>query len=269
MIRYTNSFLFSFTIHAILLFIIFYTVKSIAFSDNNKKDNTVCVKLCNIKYQDESPTLAKAAENQPSAKKPKVQKKETQHVKVDKPLPAPTPKKAKVKIEKKAEPVQVKEELVIKQDVVKKESRTKEKVEQEAVQKPAEPPVLPIAKNNPSCNCKGECMCDSKQDTKENKKIKEEKAAQAYVNDNMKEIVKLLQENLYYPRRARELEITDEVKVKFIIDTKGEVKSAQIVSSKSDLLSHAALKTINDISGKFPKPKENLVITLPINYSLK
>jgi len=90
-----------------------------------------------------------------------------------------------------------------------------------------------------------------------------------YMDENIKEIVRLLSENLYYPRSARKRGVVGEVIVKFCLAKDATVSSIEIVSSKSDILSRAAKKTIEDLSGEFPKPPEELVLHVPIMYELK
>lgn len=100
----------------------------------------------------------------------------------------------------------------------------------------------------------------------------EEKAMaqeQEYMDENIKKIVKLLSENLYYPRSARKRGIVGKVVVKFSLAHDATVSSVEIISSKSEILSRAAIKTIEDLSGDFPKPHEELVLHVPINYELK
>lgn len=104
----------------------------------------------------------------------------------------------------------------------------------------------------------------SEQSKDTTKKLEEE-----YLEEHLQKIVTLLQKNLYYPRMARERAIVGEVVVRFLIQENGEVQDIEIISSKSEVLSKAAMKTIESLSGIFPKPKENLLLQLPINYSLK
>lgn len=91
---------------------------------------------------------------------------------------------------------------------------------------------------------------------------------QQYIDENIKKIVRLLSENLYYPRSARKRGIVGEVVVKFYLSKDATVSAIEIVSSKSEILSRAARKTISDLSGEFPKPREELVLHVPINYEL-
>ena len=247
MIRHTNSFLISLILHSLLLFLIFYTVKTVSFDTQKKDDKTVCVKLCNVKPESKKENYPP---NQPSSvvekKLPQLVKKEVEKVQKTKPIKQVViSKKPEVKIEKKEEVV-------------------KEKERQKAVERPAL--KLSDNKNTSSCNCIKECNCDSKQETQE---MKNQRMQKEYMDENMQKIVRLLQENLYYPRSARQRGITSEVMVRFSLDTNGEVKFVEVVSSKSEILSRAAVKTIEELSGDFPKPKERLVLKLPINYNLK
>jgi len=90
-----------------------------------------------------------------------------------------------------------------------------------------------------------------------------------YVEENLAKIIELLQENLYYPRRARKRGVQGEVVVSFKLSTSAEVSDVKIVSSQSDILSRGAIRTIENLSFKFPKPKENLDLSVPIYYKLQ
>lgn len=54
----------------------------------------------------------------------------------------------------------------------------------------------------------------------------------------------------------------------FEIARNGEVTQVEALSSPSEILSRAAVKTIEDLSGKFPKPNEKLFLKIPIVYKL-
>lgn len=105
--------------------------------------------------------------------------------------------------------------------------------------------------------------------TIEIEKEKSLQSQQEYLNKHLKEITKLLSDNLYYPRSARKRGITDVVVVKFTLSRLGEVHSLQIIESKTKILSRAAEETINNLSGQFPKPDEILTLHVPIEYKLK
>ena len=89
-----------------------------------------------------------------------------------------------------------------------------------------------------------------------------------YIHTYIDEIVRLLQENLYYPRRARKKGIEGEITVRFLLDCDAKVSDIEVLSSNSELLSRAAIKTIENLSEEFPKPKEDLILTIPISYHL-
>ena len=102
-------------------------------------------------------------------------------------------------------------------------------------------------------------------------KSQEEKAIaqeQQYMDEHIKKIVRLLSENLYYPRSARKRGVVGEVLVKFCLSTDATVSAVEVISSQSDILSRAARKTIEDLSGEFPRPNEELILHVPINYEL-
>ena len=77
-----------------------------------------------------------------------------------------------------------------------------------------------------------------------------------------------MQDNLYYPRRARKKGITGEVMVKFTLGVDAIVSNVEVLKSEKEILSRAAIKTIQDLSGEFPKPDEALSISVPISYKL-
>ena len=102
-------------------------------------------------------------------------------------------------------------------------------------------------------------------ESQEEKSIAQE---QQYMDEHIKKIIRLLSENLYYPRSARKRGVVGEVLVKFRLSKDATVSKIEIVSSESDILSRAARKTIEDLSGEFPKPNEELILHVPINYEL-
>lgn len=90
-----------------------------------------------------------------------------------------------------------------------------------------------------------------------------------YLDQHIQKIVSLLQENLYYPRSARKRGITGEVIVKFTLLKDATAQYIEVTSSNSKILSKAAIKTIKNLSGEFPKPQEKLIIHVPIKYQLR
>ena len=104
---------------------------------------------------------------------------------------------------------------------------------------------------------------------KENEQERQIRVQQDYIDNNIQNIVKLLSENLYYPRSARKRGIVGEVIIKFRLSTEAIVSDTKIIKSQNDILSRAAIKTIKELSGKFPKPNEELILEVPITYELK
>jgi protein TonB len=169
-------------------------------------------------------------------------------------------KKVEKKIEKivppkKIKPIEkkiLKPKLFKKVKIIKKKSiKPKEKILQEIVKEQLTQPVY------------------TEKIQKENEKERQIRVQQEYIDNNIQNIVKLLSENLYYPRSARKRGITGEVIVKFRLSTEAIVTDTKIIKSQSDILSRAAVKTIKELSGKFPKPKEELILEVPITYELK
>jgi len=97
----------------------------------------------------------------------------------------------------------------------------------------------------------------------------EKTPTELYVDENLQKISQLLSDNLYYPRRARKRGIEGVVNVDFTLSTEAVVSEINVVSSGSDILSRAAIKTLEELSGEFPHPRETLRLSVPINYSLK
>ncbi|MDD2905082.1 MAG: TonB family protein [Sulfurimonas sp.] len=95
--------------------------------------------------------------------------------------------------------------------------------------------------------------------------IKEE---DAYLQEHLALIKQLLEENLYYPRSARKRGITGEVIVKFKLMRDARVEYIKVVKSPNDILSRGTIETIENIASKFPKPENDLILTVPIFYDL-
>ena len=90
-----------------------------------------------------------------------------------------------------------------------------------------------------------------------------------YIDKNLAKIRELIKENLYYPRRARKKHIVGDVIVKFKLSKDATISSIEVVSSKDEILSRSAIKTIEQLSSVFPKPKEAFTLEVPISYRLK
>jgi len=232
MIRHTNSFIISMIIHTLLIAILFVSYKYISPSFSEKKETMVCV------------SLSCMAEHKPNKEnvKAEAQKKEKKIIKKSKPK----------KIKKRKEPV--KKKVYVKE--------LPKKIEESKI---VEVISTPLEKNIPKSHVLV-TPTTSEVVIKESKIVTAEKK---YVDENLVRITQLLRENLYYPRRARKRGVQGEVLVKFNLSSNAEVTAIEVISSKNDILSRAAIKTINDLSYKFPKPKETLTLSVPIVYRLK
>ena len=97
------------------------------------------------------------------------------------------------------------------------------------------------------------------------KEIQEE---ERYIFEHTAVIRKLLVENLYYPRSARERKIVGSVVIEFKLQSDAQTTSIRIVESSHEILSKAAIKTIENLSSKFPRPKKDITLRVPIDYYL-
>lgn len=98
---------------------------------------------------------------------------------------------------------------------------------------------------------------------------KEELLEKQYIDNNIQKITQLLSDNLYYPRSARKRGITGTILVQFTLSTSASIHSISIIKSNSEVLSRAAIQTIENLSGVFPKPQEDLTLNVPIEYKLR
>ena len=237
--KHSKSLSLSIIIHMLLLASIFYTYSEFSSSSGEKKEKRVCIRLGCITESAKPSVKPKKAQK----KQVKVQKK---HLVKKRPKPKPHVKK----IPKKNLPLHKVKPLEQKPEL---KRVTEEKMLQ---QKKCEEPI-------PACPDKM-----AHKNAKEEKHRQKESLQSQYVNMHLATIAQLLQENLYYPRRARKRGIEGEVIVKFTLQKDAEVTEIKILSSQSDILSRGARKTLQNLSGEFPKPDEALTLTVPISYSL-
>ena len=242
MIRHSSSFFISLIFHMFLFSSLFYAYKYLPIFKDKEPEKKVCVKLSCI-VESKVPLKQEVI---PVPKKPKPIKKI-----IKKELKKILPKK-----------VIVKKEKILTVPIIKKIILPKEEMPQ-IIEKPKEV-VQKIVKNEQVETLQEEKIIVDNYEPTEQKSIQEE-----YMDNHIQEIVKLLSNNLYYPRRARKRGITGEVVVKFQLSTQAKVTFSKVIQSKNEILSRAAIKTIEDLSGKFPKPSEELILEVPISYYLK
>ncbi|MBT5935433.1 energy transducer TonB [Sulfurimonas sp.] len=226
--RHLSSLSIAIIVHIFIMVLLFSSYFYIATSQSKKKEECMCVQLSCF--------------------------------------PEPKEIKNKKKIEKK---VQKKIEKKVLKKVV-------EKVQKKTIQKPREIPKEKIREPKLEKIVAEEILKEEVTEETSSQIIQKvvvpsiiEKSSQKkYIDENLDKIIKLLQENLYYPRSARKRGIVGEVIVQFTLLKDASVKNIIIVSSKREILSRAAQRTIEDLSGKFPKPKEKMILHIPIRYSL-
>ena len=244
MTNHSKSLFFSLFIHlllfgGIILLYSEYLPKKIAF-----KEKRICINLQSIKKESTKTVQKKVC--QPVKKEKKRVHKKIIHKKVHKKAPKRVKKKQEIKKKKIVHVAEIKKKPEIKPVV-----QEVQKKEEETLNAQTQPLPSSVRKKMPT--------------TQEYKSVNKEKV---YIQNNLNEIVLLIKENLYYPRRARKRGIEGTIVVKFFLHKDGSVSHTQVLSSKSDILSRAAMKTINNLSGKFPKPSEELTLSVPIHYQL-
>ena len=244
--KHAKSLLFSLFIHTLLLIAVFYiyeTLKQNFFHKTLVEKKRVCISLGKLISQSQIKKHKSVIKHKKKhQKEKKVLKK---HVIQKKAVVKKNIKKAIAPI-KKVLPVKKK---VVKQEVqkvVSKLNKVKEDVLPSKVTKD-------IHKEE---NCPLACCVHPSKE-------------KMYKEKNLAKIAQLLQENLYYPRRARKRGIEGEVIVSFTLTKDAKVTAIKVLSSQSDILSRAAKKTLEELSGEFPKPDEKLTLTVPITYNLK
>ena len=237
MIRHSSSFFFSLIFHTALFILLFFAWQNIPSVKKVDCEEKYCMKLCNV--INEKKPVKPIVKPTP---KPKPKK-----IKQEKPKPKPVVKKVTIVKEEPVVVPEVEEEIVeeVQEEVIQKSEEVLEPIEQVAATEVVE------------------------QDRVEDKDTKTKRLEQDYLQEHIAKIAELLRENLYYPRRARKRGIVGEVNVKFTLSRDGEVHSIEIISSNSEILSRAAIRTIENSSGEFPKPSEELTLHVPINYELK
>ena len=90
---------------------------------------------------------------------------------------------------------------------------------------------------------------------------------QKFIKLNTDKIIKAINEEKYYPRIARKRHIEGVVRVSFLLKKDGSVVIKKVETDKK-YLGGAAKKTIKKASGYFPKPPEDIVFHIPIEFKL-
>jgi protein TonB len=240
MIRDPKSLFISIIVHAILIVVILFTWDKYAYAKKVKCSTTkecdqVPITLCNVAIKKKTQNR----EVKPKVQKKPVKKPEVKKVKVQKPKP-----------EKKIVPIKKPEVTIVK--------FPKKTIKEPEIEKPVSKKEITQEK----VEQKSQAMIDKE------RKLKQESLVEEYLKINTQEIAMLLQDNLYYPRSARKRNITGQITVKFTLGVDRSVSEVVVLKSNSEILSRAAIKTIQDLSGKFPQPQSSITLRVPIGYQL-
>lgn len=234
--RYSKSLLVSLLIHLFLLVVVFFSYKEVSqYLHERKHECSCCSTTINL-----SAVETKRVEPVKKIEQKEQVKKEIIPKKVEKKLPKKVKETPPKKIEKKIKVPLKTKEILLDQNTTKIATQTK-------------------AESPKEQHCQTDVITA---------KAPQQKADE-YIASHISEIVTLLKDNLQYPRRARRKKIEGVVKVRFTLTKSAQVINIQVLESKYEILSNAAIKTIEELKGKMPQPKEDLILTIPINYDLK
>lgn len=231
----------SIAVHILALFLVLFLYKSAnILIEKVQKEKRVCINL-NICV----PNMEKSPKEEVKSQKKQLKNIIKKEIKPEKKQLKKILKKEVKKIEPPSNP-EVKTTAVVVKKIIKKIPQKKV-----IVKKVEQLPEIPL------------------QAVKKLSIVPKKTTQEIYINNHISKISQLLSENLYYPRRARKRGVTGEVLVKFTLSKDALVSNTNVITSPSELLSRAAIKTIKDLSGKFPQPDEVIVLQVPIIFSLR
>ena len=243
------SFIFSIVLHLFLFAALLYGFHTVKRS--TKKEKIVSLRSVKIKQPKK-------------AKKRVVKKKRIKKPPKPKKIIKPKPKKV----------VKPKPKKVIKKIIHKIKKLKKITFKKKLLKKP---PIKQISKPLPTIT--------KKQDVNISKKITPPKVVfqkrpivkevvvpkvdikQKFIKLNTDKIIKAINEEKYYPRIARKRHIEGVVKVSFLLKKDGSVIIKEVKTDKR-YLGSAATKTIKKASIYFPKPPEDILFHIPIEFKL-
>jgi len=260
--KHFKSFLFSIVVHSLLLAAVFfvYTKASTYMIEKKPKEQRICIQLASIQ-KTAAPTNELKKKEILKKKQKKVEKNPKNIVK--KKIPK---RRVKKKIKHKKIKKSLKKEPIKKTAVVKSVNKKPDKLQKLPIKKIEDTANQKLCTSECSMSKKVICKCDSKSLKKKKPQLRS--AYTTYIDQHLSKIVELLQENLYYPRRARKRGIEGKVTVRFTLEKNAEVKNIKIITADKDILARGAVRTLENLSGEFPKPDEKLILTVPINYYL-
>ncbi len=236
MIRNGRALVFSFVIHAAIAAAAILALESFQ-NDKPGEKARMCIALSQF-----AQPVAKAPKPAPTPpeKQPELPKLKP------KPKPVVKPKPVEKPIIKEKAPVTVPEEVAVAEPEI-------EPVETVAEERMPEPEMIETAAAEEVAP----------------QPVPALSAGDQYLQEHLALITKLLQEHLYYPKMARKRGITGEVMVAFELLRNGEATRINVISGERMTLNDAAIKTIERLSGRFPKPSEPITLHVPIRYELQ
>lgn len=238
MIRYSRSFFISLALHTLSFGLLFALLKEITLQEE-KSEERVCLKLQEI--QEPKEIIPKIQEPKKTEIPPEIKPQKTEPLKQI--------------VQKKAEVAKVKP---IEERVVKETLTETQKIQEEA-----------FLKSNFSSQESSITKTAEQTTPPSSEKIQTKDASQEYIELNTDLISKLIQENLSYPMSARRQGITGVVLIRFNLNSDATISTIVVKESNSEILSRAAVKTIEELSQKLPKPSKDITLTIPIEYKLR
>ena len=249
--RKLRSFLYSLFLHGTIVLLIIALFVSTKDEEEVSKE-----KYCKIKLTQVCECLPEKPVVKPPVTKKKPQPKK-KVIKKKKPKPV-----VKKKIPVTKAPI-VEEKVFEEPEVVEEKPVEVEQEEMQVIEVEEEPKEIIVTPNAPVV------LSPAAQEAIDAPPEKDITPEDAYVKEHISEIMALLRKNLYYPRMARKRGIEGKVMVRFELMENGDIKNITIVEAGRDILARAAVTTIERLEGKFPLPKEVLILHVPIMYQLK
>lgn len=156
------------------------------------------------------------------------------------------PKKKKLVKKKVTRPIQKLKEITTVKSKIKKVRKVKEKVVKKEI-------------------------IEKKQPQKEQVQLKKTAVKRDYKEEfllnHLKQIVMLIQKNMKYPRRAKQLSIQGEVLIEFTLTKEGETKNYKTLKGHR-LLKKSTVQAIQRASKLFPRVKRDITLIVPVSYTL-
>ncbi|NPA41163.1 MAG: TonB family protein [Aquificae bacterium] len=91
-----------------------------------------------------------------------------------------------------------------------------------------------------------------------------------FAQENLKKIRDIVQRYISYPPIARRMGWEGTVVVKFKLTPEGAVQDSEVEESSGyEILDKNALQVISRASSEFPKPRQTVVVVVPIKYKLE